>query len=126
MRDEAGSKIAIERIKRAANIGAAGPAQNTARDLFQSIGDIFGPNQMRNAAERGAEHKRLHAPKLVLKTIHELDQKAAVTIHRPAHIAKQHDAGFLDAPFAIDQFDEDRKSTRLNPVTPISRMPSSA
>src|SRR5207253_2895819 len=35
-----------------------------------------------------------------------LDQKAAVTIHRPAHIAKQHDAGFLDAPFAIDQFDD--------------------
>src|SRR5437764_1363211 len=103
MSDHARSKIAIECLERPSDVRTAGPAENASRNFFQRVGYVFGPNQMRDAAERRAEHKRLNAPQLILKAVHELDQKPAVTVHRAADITEQYDFGFFDPALARDQ-----------------------
>src|SRR5215204_427629 len=60
---------------------------------------------MGDTAKRCTENESLDAPQLVLQTVHELDQKSAVTIHRAANIAQKHDLGFLDAPLAVRHLD---------------------
>ena len=106
MRDHAGRKIAVECMQGAADVGAPRPAENAAGNFFQRISDIFSSDQVGDAAEGSAENKGLHPPKLVLQAVHELNQESAVAIHGAAHVAKQHDPGFLNASFAIHQVDD--------------------
>src|SRR5215510_8716151 len=105
MGNHARSKVAVESMQRAPDVGSTRPAKNTAGNLFQGIGDVLRTDQMSDAAEGSAKDKSLHAPEFVLQPVHELNQESAVAIHRTAHIAKQHDPGLFDAPFAIDQVD---------------------
>src|SRR5262245_57630615 len=102
MGNHAGSKVAVKRVQGATDVGSTRPAENTAGNLFQGIGDVLRADQMSDAAERSAKNESLHSPEFVLQPIHELDQESAVAIHGTAHVAKQHDPGFLDAPFAVD------------------------
>ncbi len=103
---QAGRELAVEGAKRTADVRPSGPTQNRVGNPFQRAGDLFGPDQMSDAAQRRAEDKSLHAPELVLQAVHELDQKAAVAVHRATDIAEQHHAGLLDSALAADELDD--------------------
>src|SRR5918996_1762110 len=60
---------------------------------------------MSDPAKGSAENKGLDAPQLVLQTVHELNQKPAIAIHRTADIAQQDNSGLFDALFAMNEID---------------------
>ena len=60
MGDRAWRKVTVERMQGAADVGSTRPTENAAGNFFQGISDVFGANQMGDAAEGSAEDKGLH------------------------------------------------------------------
>src|SRR5262249_28078867 len=93
MGNHARSKVAVERMQRAPDVGPTRPPKDAAGNLFQGIGDVLRTDQMSDAAKGSAEDKSFHSPEFVLQPVHELNQETAVAIHGTAHVAKQYDPG---------------------------------
>src|SRR5262245_3614457 len=87
MRDQTGRKFAIEGFQRPADIGSPGPPQNAFGYPRQRVLDIPCADHMSDPRQGRAEHEGLDPPELVLQTIHKLNQKPAIAIHRAADIA---------------------------------------